>query len=95
MLDLASLEGMYALELARRGAEVIAIEGREANIEKARFAARALAIDVDFQLGDVRDLSRAVRASSISCSRSGSSTTSTHPICSRSSRESAKCVGER
>ena len=40
VLDLASLEGMYALELARRGADVVAIEGREANVEKARFAAR-------------------------------------------------------
>jgi SAM-dependent methyltransferase len=57
ILDLASLEGMYALELARRGAQVVAIEGREANIEKARFAARSLGLDVDFQLGDVRDLS--------------------------------------
>jgi SAM-dependent methyltransferase len=56
VLDLACLEGMYALELARRGAEVVAIEGREANIEKARFAAQALGIEVDFQLGDVRDL---------------------------------------
>ena len=58
VLDLACLEGMYALELARRGANVVAIEGREANIEKARFAARALGLGVDFQLGDVRDLGR-------------------------------------
>ena len=58
VLDLACLEGMYALEFARRGAEVVAIEGREANVEKARFAARALGVEVDFQLGDVRDLSR-------------------------------------
>ena len=58
VLDLASLEGMYALELARRGAEVVAIEGREANVEKSRFAARTLDLDVDFQLGDVRDLDR-------------------------------------
>lgn len=57
VLDLACLEGMYALELARRGAEVVAIEGREANVEKARFAARALGLDVDFVQGDVRDLS--------------------------------------
>jgi len=56
VLDLACLEGMYALEFARRGAEVVAIEGREANIEKARFAARTLELEVDFQLGDVRDL---------------------------------------
>jgi SAM-dependent methyltransferase len=58
VLDLACLEGMYALELARRGADVVAIEGREANLEKARFAGRALGVEVDFQLGDVRDLSR-------------------------------------
>lgn len=58
VLDLACLEGMYSLELARRGAEVVAIEGREANVEKARFAARTLGLDVDFRLGDVRDLSR-------------------------------------
>jgi len=59
VLDLACLEGMYALELAARGADVIAIEGRERNLAKARFAARVLGLDqrVDFQLGDVRDLS--------------------------------------
>jgi SAM-dependent methyltransferase len=56
ILDLASLEGMYALELARRGADVMAIEGREANVEKARFAARSLGLEVDFRLGDVREL---------------------------------------
>ncbi len=60
ILDLACLEGMYALEFARRGAEVVAIEGREANLEKARFAAHALALEVDFRLGDVRELSRDV-----------------------------------
>jgi len=58
VLDLACLEGMYALELARRGAEVVAIEGRESNLAKALFAARALGLEVDFQLGDVRDLDR-------------------------------------
>ena len=60
VLDLACLEGMYALELAARGADVVAIEGREANLAKARFAARTLGLDqrIDFQLGDVRDLSR-------------------------------------
>jgi 2-polyprenyl-3-methyl-5-hydroxy-6-metoxy-1,4-benzoquinol methylase len=58
ILDLACLEGMYALELACRGADVVAIEGRKTNIEKARFAARTLGLDVDFRVGDVRDLSR-------------------------------------
>lgn len=59
VLDLACLEGMYALEFARRGAEVVAIEGREANLEKARFAGRTLGLDVDFRQGDVRELDRA------------------------------------
>jgi len=59
ILDLACLEGMYSLELARRGASVVAIEGREANLEKARFAARVLGLDgIDFEQGDVRGLSR-------------------------------------
>jgi SAM-dependent methyltransferase len=60
VLDLACLEGMYALELAARGADVVAIEGREANLAKARFAARVLGLEdrIDFRLGDVRELSR-------------------------------------
>lgn len=57
MLDLACLEGMYALELARRGADVLGIEGREASLEKARFAARALGLErAEFILDDVRNL---------------------------------------
>lgn len=59
VLDLACLEGMYGLELASRGASVLAIEGREANLEKARFAARVHGIDrIEFELGDVRALNR-------------------------------------
>ncbi len=49
ILDLACLEGMYAIELASRGAAVVAIEGREANLAKARFAARVLGVDVDWE----------------------------------------------
>jgi 2-polyprenyl-3-methyl-5-hydroxy-6-metoxy-1,4-benzoquinol methylase len=57
VLDLACLEGIFALEFAKRGAEVVGIEGRQAHIERAQFAARALGIDrVEFMLGDVRDL---------------------------------------
>ena len=37
ILDLACLEGLFAIEFARQGATCVGIEGREANIEKARF----------------------------------------------------------
>jgi 2-polyprenyl-3-methyl-5-hydroxy-6-metoxy-1,4-benzoquinol methylase len=59
VLDLACLEGQYAVEFARHGARAVAIEGREANFEKANFAKRMLSLD-NLQLirGDVRDLSR-------------------------------------
>jgi SAM-dependent methyltransferase len=58
VLDLACLEGLYGLEFSRQGAHVCAIEGRERNIEKARFAARALSLsNIEFFQDDVRNLS--------------------------------------
>ena len=58
VLDLACLEGLYGIEFARHGAEVIAIEGREANIEKARFAKDVLELyNITFVQDDVRNLS--------------------------------------
>lgn len=58
VLDLACLEGLYGIELARRGAEVVGIEGREANVVKARFAQDALALrNITFVQDDVRNLS--------------------------------------
>ena len=58
VLDLACLEGLYGLELARHGATVVAIEGRPANIEKARFAKQVLGLEnIEFVLDDVRNLS--------------------------------------
>lgn len=45
VLDLGSLEGIYSVELARHGANVVAIEAREANIEKMKFAKEVLALD--------------------------------------------------
>lgn len=59
VLDLACLEGLYAIELALQGAQVVAIEGREANIEKARFAKDILSLDnLELVQDDVRNLSR-------------------------------------
>ena len=58
MLDLACNEGLYALEFAARGARVVAVDGREEHLEKARFAQRALGITtVEFVQDDVRNVS--------------------------------------
>lgn len=60
ILDLACLEGMYAVEFARHGAQVVGIEGREQNLAKARFAKEVLALPtLEFVHDDVRNLSRA------------------------------------
>lgn len=64
ILDLACLEGGYAIEFARRGASVVAIEGREANIAKARFSKHVLGLnDLELIHGDVCDLSRLAHGS--------------------------------
>ena len=58
VLDLACLEGHYALEFAKHGAEVIGIEGRQDSVEKCNFAKEALGLDrAKFVQGDVRNLS--------------------------------------
>jgi SAM-dependent methyltransferase len=58
ILDLGSLEGIYALEFASRGAQVVGIEGRESNNAHARFAAEALGLShrIEFITDDVRNL---------------------------------------
>ena len=57
VLDLACLEGLYAVELARRGASVVAVEAREPHVEKVRFArdAHGLGDRLEVVHGDVRD----------------------------------------
>lgn len=42
ILDLGGLEGIYSLEFACHGAEVVSIEGRESNNAHSRFAAQVL-----------------------------------------------------
>jgi 2-polyprenyl-3-methyl-5-hydroxy-6-metoxy-1,4-benzoquinol methylase len=57
ILDLACLEGLYAIELARQGAQVVAIEGREANLKKAQFVKDILSLDnLELIQDDVRNL---------------------------------------
>jgi 2-polyprenyl-3-methyl-5-hydroxy-6-metoxy-1,4-benzoquinol methylase len=58
VLDLACLEGLYAIEFARHGAEAVGVEIREANLAKARFAGEALGLErLSLVQDDVRNLS--------------------------------------
>jgi len=57
VLDLGAFEGLFAVELARRGATVVAVEGREASLEKMRLAKEALELEnLEVRLEDVRTL---------------------------------------
>jgi hypothetical protein len=56
ILDLASLEGDFSAEFAFRGAEVLGVEGRRTNIERA--AARFSLPNLRFVQDDVRNISR-------------------------------------
>ncbi len=57
ILDLGCGEGGFALELGKQGAEVVAVEGRPALVEKAEFAREALGLrHVSIVRGDVRRL---------------------------------------
>jgi 2-polyprenyl-3-methyl-5-hydroxy-6-metoxy-1,4-benzoquinol methylase len=58
VLDLACLEGHYAIEFALHGAEVTAIEIREANIAKARYAKEQMGLGrLRLVQDDVRNVS--------------------------------------
>jgi len=56
ILDIASLEGGYSAEFAKRGAEVLGVEGRQINIERAK--ARHTMPNLKFVRDDVRNISR-------------------------------------
>ena len=59
VLDLGCLEGMFAIEFALHGAQVVAIEGREVNLAKTRFAKDALRLEnIELIRDDVRNLSK-------------------------------------
>jgi len=58
ILDLASLEGHYSIELALRGSKVLGVEGRRTNLEKANAEKERLGLsDLEFVRDDVRNLS--------------------------------------
>jgi SAM-dependent methyltransferase len=56
ILDLACGTGRHAIELRRRGFEVVGIELLEANVAIARETAAAESLDVEFLAADLREL---------------------------------------
>ena len=57
VLDLAAHEGLFAVEFARRGARVVAVEIRQEHVEKAAFARDALGLDgLEVRRDDVRSV---------------------------------------
>lgn len=60
ILDLGSLEGLFSIEMAQQGAEVVGVEIRRNNLEKAEFLKEALGLsNLRFRQDDVRNLSEA------------------------------------
>ena len=58
VLDLACLEGHYAIEFALHGATVVGIEGRQVSVDKCNYAKNALGLTkASFVQDDVRNLS--------------------------------------
>ena len=56
ILDLGCLDGIFSIELAHHGAEVVGIDARRANIVKAEFCREALGLDrLSFVEDDVRN----------------------------------------
>lgn len=59
VLDLACEGGVYGIELARLGAEVVGVEGRQEHVERARFVKDAIDLDTyEIFHDDVRNVTR-------------------------------------
>jgi SAM-dependent methyltransferase len=56
VLDLGCEEGHFAVEFARHGAEVVAVDVREAHLRRARFLADATGAELRTVQADVREL---------------------------------------
>jgi predicted nicotinamide N-methyase len=57
VLDLACLEGLFAIEFARAGAETVGLEIRDGHLAKANFARDAIGLkNCSFVQGDVRNI---------------------------------------
>ena len=57
IVDLGCLEGGYSIEFARRGYEVVGIDARQLNIDRARAARDDLGLDrLEFYVDDVKNL---------------------------------------
>ena len=56
-LDIGCHEGFYSLAMARRGMNVTAVDGRDENLQRARFVAQAMGLSgIDYQQGRVETL---------------------------------------
>lgn len=49
VLDIGCAEGFFAIEMARRGATVVAVDAARSRVEKLRFAAAALGLDAEIE----------------------------------------------
>ena len=68
VIDLGAAEGLFSIEFARHAAEVVAVEGRIGNVEKARFAQRALGLtNLEVVHRDVRELDTSRRYDVVLC----------------------------
>jgi SAM-dependent methyltransferase len=68
VIDLGAAEGLFSIEFARHAREVVAVDGRIGNVEKARFAARALGLsNLEVVHRDVRELDTSRRYDVVLC----------------------------